>query len=211
MAFPAQIPYPKRYSNSDRQPFDLEIDDGTSPPEIESRFIPVKADLEVSGGMRKSYKNGRNLPLIGISWWSSHFGRIYRRLKCGGSSTNAPAIFINLQYGDVAKDLQLLKQAAPGPSHHRRDSRSTGRHGSFRLSTGCSRCSCHNKQHRGPFGRGDESTDTLDSGRLVSKGLAGIVKENSLVSSHHGFRQGRSPLAGGVQRSRKEIAGSNGG
>ena len=114
MDFPAKIPTQSDIRMVTANPLILKSMMGTSPPEIESRFIPVKADLEVSGQMRKSYKNGRNLPLVGISWWSSHFGKDLPSLELWADLVRKqPAIFINLQYGDVAKDLQLLKQAAP--------------------------------------------------------------------------------------------------
>ena len=114
MAFPAKIPTHSDIRIVTANPLILKSMMGTTPPEIESRFIPVKADLEVSGEMRKSYQNGRNLPLVGISWWSSHFGKDLPSPEVWADLVRTqPAIFINLQYGDVAKDLQLLKQAAP--------------------------------------------------------------------------------------------------
>ena len=177
MDFPAKIPTQSDIRMVTANPLILKSMMGTSPPEIESRFIPVKADLEVSGQMRKSYKNGRNLPLVGISWWSSHFGKDLPSLELWADLVRKqPAIFINLQYGDVAKDLQLLKQAAPDRVITDETVDQLVDMDRFTSQLGAHDAVVTISNTRGPFGRCEAGADALDSRRLVSKELAGIVK-----------------------------------
>jgi hypothetical protein len=88
---------------------------GTAPAEIESRFLPLKADAAESAELRRGYQAGRELPLVGISWWSSHFGKDLPPIETwAGMARGIDAIFVNIQYGNVAADWAVLEQAASG-------------------------------------------------------------------------------------------------
>jgi hypothetical protein len=88
---------------------------GTAPEEIESRFLPLKADAAKSAELRRGYQAGRELPLVGISWWSSHFGKDLPPIETwAGMARGIDAIFVNIQYGNVAADWAVLEQAASG-------------------------------------------------------------------------------------------------
>jgi len=92
---------------------------GTTPEGIESRFKPLLADSAKSAELRHSYQNGRDLPLIGISWWSSHFGKDLPTIETWAVlAKEINAIFVNIQYGDVSAHWEVLKQAAPGRVVH---------------------------------------------------------------------------------------------
>ena len=92
---------------------------GTTPEGIESRFKPLLADSAKSTELRRSYQNGRDLPLIGISWWSSHFGKDLPTIETWAVLVKEiNAIFVNIQYGDVSAHWEVLKQAAPGRVLH---------------------------------------------------------------------------------------------
>lgn len=78
-------------------------------------FLPLKADSAVSEEMRKRYLGGRRLPVVGISWWSSHFGKDLPDIhQWARLLTTTEAVFVSLQYGDVQSDLAVLEKAAPG-------------------------------------------------------------------------------------------------
>ena len=88
---------------------------GTTPAEIESRFLPLQADPVESAKLRRGYQAGRELPLVGVSWWSSHFGKDLPSIETwAGLVQSVDAIFVNIQYGDVAADWAVLEKAAPG-------------------------------------------------------------------------------------------------
>jgi hypothetical protein len=88
---------------------------GTAPAEIESRFLPLQVDAAESAEIRRTYQAGRELPLVGISWWSSHFGKDLPSIgDWAGLVRSVDAIFVNIQYGNVAVDWAVLQQAAPG-------------------------------------------------------------------------------------------------
>ncbi len=88
---------------------------GTSPKEIGNRFLPLKADAAESAELRRGYQAKRDLPLVGISWWSSHFGKDLPSIETWARLVQSvDAIFVNIQYGDVAADWAMLQQAAPG-------------------------------------------------------------------------------------------------
>jgi len=88
---------------------------GTAPGQIESRFLPLQSNAAHSAEMRRGYQAGRELPLVGVSWWSSHFGKDLPSIETwAGLAWGIDAIFVNIQYGDVAADWAVLEQAAPG-------------------------------------------------------------------------------------------------
>jgi hypothetical protein len=88
---------------------------GTTSAQIERRFLPLQADAGESEEIRRVYQAGRDLPLVGISWWSSHFGKDLPSIDVWADLVRSvDAIFVNIQYGNVAADWAVLQQAAPG-------------------------------------------------------------------------------------------------
>jgi hypothetical protein len=62
--------------------------------------------------LRDKYFTG--LPLIGISWWSSHFGKDLPPVSDWARLIRqVPAQFVSIQYGDVASDLAVLRGDSP--------------------------------------------------------------------------------------------------
>lgn len=87
---------------------------GSNPQAVETRFLPLRADAAEAARLRAQYQAGRALPVVGVSWWSSHFGKDLPGLEHWAELVRStPAIFISLQYGDVAADLAALRAAAP--------------------------------------------------------------------------------------------------
>ena len=82
---------------------------------IRRLYVALAADAGATKALRERYLGGRSLPLIGISWWSSHYGKDlpslahWRRLI-----EQTPAQFVSLQYGDVAHDVAILRGGDPG-------------------------------------------------------------------------------------------------
>lgn len=86
---------------------------GSDEPTIRQLHKPLLADPGSTRAFRSSYKKGEDLPLIGISWWSSHHGKELPPLEAwAGLMRNVPARYINVQYGDVAADLDILRHAS---------------------------------------------------------------------------------------------------
>lgn len=78
---------------------------------IQRLNMPLIADRERSRRFRTSYQNDENIPLIGISWWSSHHGKDLPPLEAwAGLMRSVPARYVNLQYGDVSADLDQLRE-----------------------------------------------------------------------------------------------------
>lgn len=86
---------------------------GTKPENITNHFMPLRADQATADELRDQYRGGRDVPVIGISWWSSHFGKDLPSLAHWSDFLSSmDAVFVNLQYGDVAQDIATLQQAA---------------------------------------------------------------------------------------------------
>jgi hypothetical protein len=52
--------------------------------------------------------------VVGLSWWSSHFGKDLPGIEHWTELVRStPAVFVSLQYGEVAADLAALRAAAP--------------------------------------------------------------------------------------------------
>jgi hypothetical protein len=87
---------------------------GSSPPVVEARFLPLRADAAETARLRAQYQAGRALPVVGLSWWSSHFGKDLPSIEHWAELVRStPAVFISLQYGEVAADWAALRAAAP--------------------------------------------------------------------------------------------------
>jgi hypothetical protein len=77
-------------------------------------FRPIVADQQQARALREKYRGGRDLPLIGISWWSSHYGKdLPRPQQWARLVQGIPAQYVSLQYGDVADDLNFFNSRDP--------------------------------------------------------------------------------------------------
>lgn len=87
---------------------------GSTDAAIESRFLPLRADAAETARLRTQYQAGRPLPVVGLSWWSSHFGKDLPGIEHWAELVRSTqAVFISIQYGEVAADLAALRAAAP--------------------------------------------------------------------------------------------------
>ena len=76
--------------------------------------VPLLADMSVSRDLRQQYRSGRETPLIGISWWSSHPGKDVPELACWRQLIDAvPAQFVSLQYGDISDAIREISRDDP--------------------------------------------------------------------------------------------------
>ena len=76
--------------------------------------MPLLADTDTSRALRQAYLRGRDVPLIGISWWSSHTGKdLPSSTEWRGLIENIPAQFVSLQYGDVSGEIRKLSGDNP--------------------------------------------------------------------------------------------------
>lgn len=87
---------------------------GSAPDTIEQRFLPLKPDPAETERLRQQYRAGRGLPLVGISWWSSHFGKDLPAIEAWAELVRSTeSLFVSIQYGEVSADLEALREAAP--------------------------------------------------------------------------------------------------
>lgn len=87
---------------------------GFDPDTISGLRAPLLADTATARALRHSYLRGRDVPLIGISWWSSHTGKDLPSLAEWRSLIeNIPAQFVSLQYGDVSGEITKLGGGDP--------------------------------------------------------------------------------------------------
>lgn len=86
---------------------------GSDETTIRRLHKPLLADPERTRGFRTAYQNGKDIPLVGIAWWSSHHGKDLPPVEAwAGLMRGIPARFINVQYGDVAADLDVLRKTS---------------------------------------------------------------------------------------------------
>ena len=81
---------------------------GTSEKKITSLFTPLMSDIGKSNLLREKYiRQGKTKrPLIGISWFSTHFGKDLPALSDWLAFTKSfDANFVNLQYGNTKSDI----------------------------------------------------------------------------------------------------------
>ena len=87
--------------------------------EMRRSFVPLHADPSRVGAIRQRYKRNAAGPLIGISWTSRNEGKVLPDLPSWAPLLTWPAAtFVSLQYGDIAQDLALLREFAPGRTIH---------------------------------------------------------------------------------------------
>lgn len=88
---------------------------GSSPKRISELYMPLVADANLTQKLRERYRAGRRVPLIGISWWSSHHGKDLPAIEEWAQFVrDCPAVFVCLQYGSLEQDCKILSEAAPG-------------------------------------------------------------------------------------------------
>lgn len=88
---------------------------GSRPERIRELTRPMLADAESTRQMRQAYLQGRDLPLVGIAWWSSHVGKDLPPIELwAGLVRSVEAVFVVVQYGELPGDLAALASAA-GP------------------------------------------------------------------------------------------------
>ncbi len=115
VAYPESVASKSGESVFTANPLTLKRVLGASPADIERRFLPIEPPAAMAAELKERYLAGRDLPLVGISWWSSHFGKDLPSVEdWAGFVGSTDAIFVSIQYGDVDADLEILKAAAPG-------------------------------------------------------------------------------------------------
>jgi hypothetical protein len=88
---------------------DLEISLGYDEQSIARAFRPLVADGGETIALRQRYRGDRTIPLIGIAWSSTHYGKELAPPSAWTRLLRAmPAQFVSLQYGDVQKDVAKL-------------------------------------------------------------------------------------------------------
>jgi hypothetical protein len=78
-------------------------------------FVPLRADQALVAAMRQRYRMKSTGPLIGISWGSSTKHKILPNLQDWRPLLALPSVtFVSLQYGDIARDLEVLQELSGG-------------------------------------------------------------------------------------------------
>jgi hypothetical protein len=84
-----------------------------SADEIRRSFVALRADPTRVNALRQRYQQRSSGPIIGISWTSSNKRKVLPDLSSWSPLLAWPsATFVSLQYGDVARDLDLLRDLA---------------------------------------------------------------------------------------------------
>jgi hypothetical protein len=83
--------------------------------EMRRCFVPMRADPTLADSIRERYRQKASGPLVGISWWSSNARKVLPDLKDWAPLLGwSAATFVSLQYGDIASDLEVLRELAGG-------------------------------------------------------------------------------------------------
>jgi hypothetical protein len=83
--------------------------------QVRRSFVPLRADPAVAEKLRQRYRVSADGPLIGIAWGSSNSDKALPDLKSWSPLLSWPsANFVSLQYGDIARDLEVLQELAGG-------------------------------------------------------------------------------------------------
>jgi hypothetical protein len=83
---------------------------------LASCFQPMVPNPQILRELRSSYLDGEALPLVGLSWWSTHYGKDIPSLKDWADFlTQREAKFVSLQYGDIGGDIRVLQTGARHP------------------------------------------------------------------------------------------------
>jgi hypothetical protein len=81
--------------------------------EMRQSFTPLRADPTRVGAIRQRYEQKSPGPFIGISWTSSNKQKVLPDLQSWAPLLAWPsATFVSLQYGDVGRDLDVLRDLA---------------------------------------------------------------------------------------------------
>jgi hypothetical protein len=82
---------------------------------IAGNFTPLAADPAVTAALRASYRQGADLPLVGISWGSIAPGKDLPPLSAWAPLLAMTGVrFVSLQYGKVERDLATLRAGDEG-------------------------------------------------------------------------------------------------
>ena len=83
--------------------------------EMRRSFVPLRPDPSRVASIRQRYRLTSPGPLIGISWWSSTEKKVLPDLEGWAPLLGwTSATFVSLQYGDIARDLEVLQGLAGG-------------------------------------------------------------------------------------------------
>jgi len=78
--------------------------------DVSRAFVPLQADPARVAALRQRYKLDASGPLVGISWGSSNERKVLPPLESWAPLLDWPrATFVTLQYGNVERDLALLR------------------------------------------------------------------------------------------------------
>ena len=76
-------------------------------------FVPLRADPRRVSSIRQRYRRASEAPLIGLSWGSSNESKVLPNLEDWAPLLDWPAAnFVSLQYGDIRRDLEVLRSSA---------------------------------------------------------------------------------------------------
>jgi hypothetical protein len=76
--------------------------------------VPMVADPADTAKLRDRYRRGRSIPLVGVSWSSTHYGKDLPALEHWAQLiAGVPARFVSLQYGDIADEVAVLNGGVP--------------------------------------------------------------------------------------------------
>lgn len=83
---------------------------GCSVDLVQRRFSPLAFDRNLAAAFRNSYRGSSKLPVVGISWWSSHHGKDLPCIQNWVRLMEAlPAIYVSMQYDPPTSDLAALR------------------------------------------------------------------------------------------------------
>ena len=86
---------------------------GKNAEEIRRAFVPLRADPRRVTSIRQRYRRASDAPLIGLSWGSSNESKVLPSLEDWAPLLDwSAANFVSLQYGDIKRDLEVLRSFA---------------------------------------------------------------------------------------------------
>jgi hypothetical protein len=87
--------------------------------DMKRSFVQLRGDPERVRALRQRYRAKAGGPLIGLSWTSKNTDKVLPDLKDWAPLlTWAPATFVSLQYGDIERDLALMREITGGRVIH---------------------------------------------------------------------------------------------
>jgi len=84
-------------------------------PRYSRPMYPLRPDPALASALRQQYRRRHSRPVVGLSWYSVNSQKDVPALEeWSDFIASFPATFVCLQYGDVASDVEHLRQAADG-------------------------------------------------------------------------------------------------